>query len=108
MLALAAAALLTAPASVRAAEENDHPQVADVPPGEQAAGQDLMAAVPDSAAAEDRQFAQNYLLGDWGGVRGALWDQGVQVKLLLISDPYGNPMGERRGASPGTTWSAPI
>ena len=82
ILALAAAGLLGAPPAALAAGE-----------------QDLLAAVPDSAAVEDRQFEQNYLLGDWGGVRSALWDEGVQVKLLLISDPYGNPMGGKARAA---------
>ena len=82
--ALAAAGLLGAPAAGLAAGE-----------------QDVLARVPDSAAVEDRQFEQNYLLGDWGGVRSALWDQGVQVKLLLISDPYGNPMGGKARAFTG-------
>ena len=84
ILTLAAAGLLGAPAAGLAAGE-----------------QDLLAAVPDSAAVEDQQFEQNYLLGDWGGVRSALWDEGVQVKLLLISDPYGNPMGGKARAFTG-------
>jgi len=109
MLALASAGLLASPAAVKAAGEKDHPQVAEVQPSEPTGGQDLMAAVPDSAAVEDREFAQNYLLGDWGGVRSALWDQGVQVKLLLISDPYGNPMGGRaRGLTGYNMFSADL
>ncbi|MCS5699430.1 carbohydrate porin [Cyanobium sp. FGCU-52] len=92
LLALAAAGLLGAPAGGLAAGE-----------------QDVLARVPDSAAVEDRQFEQNYLLGDWGGVRSALWDQGVQVKLLLISDPYGNPMGGReRGFTGYNMFSADL
>ena len=58
------------------------------------------AAVPDSAAVEDDNFRENYLLGDWMGVRTSLWEQGVKPKFLLISDAYGNPYG---GAQQGFT-----
>jgi porin len=39
------------------------------------------------------QFAQNQLFGDWGGWRSALWQQGIDLQLLLISDPYDNTTG---------------
>ena len=56
------------------------------------------AGVPPSAAVEDDQFQRNYLLGDWMGSRTWLWERGLQPKLLLISDPYGNATGGRRQA----------
>jgi len=58
------------------------------------------AAVPDSAAVENDNFRENYLFGDWMGVRTSLWEQGVKPKFLLISDAYGNPYG---GAEQGFT-----
>lgn len=42
-----------------------------------------------------RQFAEDHLFGDWGGVRTALWEAGFDPQLLLITDPYGNPVGGR-------------
>jgi porin len=46
------------------------------------------------AEAEVReQFTRNHLFGDWGGMRTVLWQQGLDVQLLLISDPYGNSRG---------------
>ncbi len=53
----------------------------------------LRAAVPDSAAVEDDNFRENYLLGDWMGVRSSLREHGIKPKFLLISDAYGNPYG---------------
>lgn len=53
------------------------------------------AAGPDSAVVEDENFRQNYLLGDWMGVRTSLWEHGVKPEFLLISDAYGNPHGGR-------------
>ena len=53
-----------------------------------------------STAASDREsvsrrFQSSYLLGDWGGVRTDLWEAGFEPTLLLITDPYGNPVGGR-------------
>jgi porin len=53
----------------------------------------LRAGVPDSAASEDSNFKENYLLGDWAGFRTTLWEQGIKPKFLLVTDPYGNPYG---------------
>ncbi len=53
----------------------------------------LQAAVPDALVAKDNQFRQAHLLGDWGGLRTALWEQGIKPTLLLITDPYGNSRG---------------
>ena len=48
-------------------------------------------------------FAANHLLGDWAGARTALWELGLDPQVLLIVDPYGNPVG---GKSQGfTTYS---
>ncbi|MFN5698241.1 MAG: carbohydrate porin [Cyanobacteriota bacterium] len=54
---------------------------------------DSLASVPDSAAAQDRSFDQNYLFGDWGGWRTSLAERGIRPMLLLITDPYGNSRG---------------
>ena len=45
------------------------------------------------------------LLGDWGGLRTALKQRGVEAKVLLISDPYGNTTGGQatERASPSTS-----
>jgi porin len=51
------------------------------------------AGIPPAAAVESDNFKENYLLGDWMGVRTALWEQGIMPKFLLIVDPYGNPYG---------------
>lgn len=40
-------------------------------------------------------FSEDYLLGDWAGVRTWLWDRGFEPKFLFISDSYGNPYGGR-------------
>jgi porin len=53
----------------------------------------LRAGVPDSAASEDSNFKENYLLGDWAGFRSTLWEQGIKPKFLLVTDPYCNPYG---------------
>jgi len=53
---------------------------------------------PDPVAAKRDEFAANRLLGDWGGLRGDLWERGLDLKLLLITDPYGNPVGGRSQA----------
>ncbi len=85
LLAGAATAVAAEDISIEAASEPE--QLA--PPG----AQQRLAAVPDAAAVEDQNFRQNYLLGDWGGLRSALWEKGIQAKVLLITDPYGNPSG---------------
>ena len=51
------------------------------------------AGVPDSAYTEDAELRDKYLLGDWMGARTWLWEHGVKPKFLLLSDPYGNPVG---------------
>ena len=60
----------------------------------------LRAGVPQSVAAEDSNFQENYLLGDWAGLRTTLWEHGIKPKFLLVTDPYGNPYG---GLSQGFT-----
>jgi porin len=50
---------------------------------------------PDPVAAKREEFAANHLLGDWGGLRTSLWERGLEPTLLLITDPYGNPVGGR-------------
>lgn len=52
-----------------------------------------LAPEPAGSAEAARQFEQSQLFGDWGGWRTALWEQGIDVKLLLITDPYGNASG---------------
>ena len=42
---------------------------------------------------KSEKYAENYLFGDWGGLRTSLDEQGIKAKLLLISDPYGNTTG---------------
>jgi porin len=43
-----------------------------------------------------KNFESNYLLGDWGGARTALWEMGIDPQFLLITDPYGNPTGGQK------------
>ncbi len=43
--------------------------------------------------AQEENFKENYLLGDWGGFRTTLWERGINPEFLLITDPYGNPYG---------------
>lgn len=38
-------------------------------------------------------FCENYLLGDWLGARPFLAQRGIQVQVLLITDPFGNVIG---------------
>ena len=89
---LLAAALATGLKPVAAEAIGPDPQPSSPAPSPPAAPT-LQAAVPDSAVAKDRQFAENHLFGDWGGLRTSLWDQGIKPLLLLITDPYGNPNG---------------
>jgi porin len=42
---------------------------------------------------KSEKYAENYLFGDWGGLRTSLDEQGIKAKLLLITDPYGNTTG---------------
>jgi porin len=42
---------------------------------------------------KSEKYAENYLFGDWGGLRTSLDEQGLKAKLLLITDPYGNTTG---------------
>jgi len=57
-------------------------------------------AADPGVAAVARRFQQDNLFGDLGGLRTRLWEQGIEAKLLLITDPYGNPSGgERQGFS---------
>jgi porin len=84
-----------------------HAQAPSVPAGQGAAGAvGGASAAPTpatpvvSTAASDREsvsrrFQSSYLLGDWGGVRTDLWEAGFEPTLLLITDPYGNPVGGR-------------
>jgi porin len=54
-------------------------------------------SVPMTAAQTAKQnFESNYLLGDWGGARTALWELGIDPQFLLITDPYGNPTGGKK------------
>jgi len=48
---------------------------------------------PEQAAEATQQFKENQFFGDWGGRRTALWEQGIDAKFLLITDPYGNASG---------------
>jgi porin len=54
-------------------------------------------AEPPAAAApkaeEVNRFEDDYLFGNWGGLRSRLWERGIDARLLLITDPYGNPVG---------------
>ena len=43
--------------------------------------------------AQEENFKENYLLGDWGGFRTTLWERGISPEFLLVFDPYGNPYG---------------
>jgi porin len=54
----------------------------------------LAAAWPASpvAAQAAAPFADR-LSGDWGGLRSDLLERGIDLRLLLISDPYGNSRG---------------
>lgn len=47
----------------------------------------------DQGAEARQQFEENQLFGDWGGRRTALWEKGIDAKVLLITDPYGNASG---------------
>jgi porin len=52
------------------------------------------APKPDCEDGED--FRENYLFGDWLGVRCKLAARGIKPTLFLITDPMGNPFGGRR------------
>jgi porin len=41
-------------------------------------------------------FQDKYLFGDWAGARSQLAEWGIDVKLLLIADPFGNVVGGKR------------
>ena len=69
------------------------PASADVPPTSPSSAETLQAAVPDSVVSKDQQFANQDLLGNWGGLRTSLWERGIKPTLLLITDPYGNTSG---------------
>jgi porin len=51
----------------------------------------LCPAHPVAAQAAE-PFADR-LSGDWGGLRSDLLERGIDLRLLLISDPYGNSRG---------------
>jgi porin len=55
----------------------------------------LLAQGLAARAGEEKseKYAENYLFGDWGGLRTRLDEQGIKAKLLLITDPYGNTTG---------------
>jgi porin len=57
------------------------------------AASDVAAQATKDAAAAEGKFDANYLFGDWGGARTALWEHGIDPQFLLITDPYGNPTG---------------
>lgn len=46
-----------------------------------------------SLAAQTADPFTDRLSGDWGGLRPELLQRGIDLRLLLISDPYGNSRG---------------
>jgi porin len=51
-------------------------------------------------AAEEQEFRDKYLFGDWWGARPILASHGVRATVLLITDPFANVLGgQRRGAT---------
>jgi porin len=63
----------------------------------------LPAAPAPAAEPKGAPFADSYLLGDWGGLRTALKERGIEAKVQLITDPYGNTTGGK--ATGFTTYS---
>ncbi len=58
------------------------------------------APIPAPVAEKSEEFRDKYLFGDWLGVRSNLAGRGIKLAVLLITDPFGNPIGGRqRGAS---------
>ena len=45
------------------------------------------------AAASTDPWSEDYLLGDWLGVRPFLAERGIRLQVLVINDPFGNVTG---------------
>jgi hypothetical protein len=45
-------------------------------------------------AEEVNRFEDDYLFGNWGGLRSRLWERGIDARLLLIIDPYSMLRGD--------------
>jgi porin len=59
---------------------------------------DLQLKAPAKSSQQDDLWTRDKLTGDWGGLRKALMDRGIDIELTYIGEVFGAAGGFRQGA----------